>query len=77
MTTEWAAVEVQTEATQPLSQTSAKKGALHVPITMEKLIASTLGKKATGQTCAEKQSQLQMNIVVEDEAANKGNKDAK
>ena len=39
---EWDAVEVQTEATQPLSRPSAKKGALHVPITMEKLIASTV-----------------------------------
>ena len=49
-TTEGAAVEVQTESTQPLSQPSAKKGALHVPIAMEKLIASTVKKKVTGQT---------------------------
>ena len=49
-TTEWAAVEVQTEATQPLSQPSVKKGALQVPITMEKLIASTVEKKAIGKT---------------------------
>ena len=49
-TTEGATVEVQSEATQPLSQTSDKKEALHVPITMEKLIASTVEKKATGQT---------------------------
>ena len=51
-TTEGGAVEVQAGATRPLSQPSAKKGALHVPIAMEKLIASTVGKKATGQTCA-------------------------
>ena len=49
-TTEGAAVEVQTEATQMLSQPSAKKGALHVPIAMEKLIASTVDNKATGKT---------------------------
>ena len=48
--TEWAAVEVQIEATQPLSHPSVKKVALHVPIAMEKLIASTVEKKATGQT---------------------------
>ena len=50
VTTEWSAVEVQTEATQPLSQPSVKKGALHVPIAMEKLIASTVEKKAIGKT---------------------------
>ena len=49
-TTEWAAVEVQTESTQPLSHPSVKKGALHIPIKMEKLIASTVEKKAIGQT---------------------------
>ena len=49
-TTEVGAVEVQTEATQPLSHPSAKKGALHVPTAMEKLIAPTVEKKATGQT---------------------------
>ena len=49
-TAEWAAVEVKTEATQPLSQPSVKKGAFHVPIEMEKLIASTVEKKAIGQT---------------------------
>ena len=49
-TTEWAAVEVQTEATQPLSQPSVKKGALHVTIAMEKIIASTVEKKSIGQT---------------------------
>ena len=48
-TTEWAAVEVQTEATQPLSQPSVKKGALHVPIATEKLIASTVEKKELGK----------------------------
>ena len=48
--TEWAAVEVQAEATQSLSQPSAKKGALHITIAMEKLIASTVEKKAIGQT---------------------------
>ena len=42
-TTDWAAVEV-------LSQPSVKKGALHIPIAMEKLIASTVEKKAIGQT---------------------------
>ena len=47
--TECAAVEVQTEATQLLSQPSVKKGALHVLIAMEKLIASTVEKKAIGQ----------------------------
>ena len=47
-TTEVGAVEVQTEATQPLSHPSAKKGALHVPTAMEKLIAPTVDKKATG-----------------------------
>ena len=51
-TTEGAAVEVQAGATLPLSQPSSKKGALYVPITIEKLIASTVQKKATGQTCA-------------------------
>ena len=50
-TAEGAAVEVQARATRPLSQPSAKKGALHVPIAMEKLIASTVENKATGQTC--------------------------
>ena len=49
-TTECAAVEVHAEATQPMYQTSAKKGELHVPTAMEKLIASTVEKKATGQT---------------------------
>ena len=49
-TLEGAAVEVQTEAMQLLSQPSEKKGALHVPIAMEKLIASTVEKKATGET---------------------------
>ena len=47
---EGATVEVQAEETRPLSQPSGKKGALHVPITMRKLIASTVEKKATGQT---------------------------
>ena len=51
-TTEGDAVEVQAGATRPLSQPSAKKGALYVPISMEKLIASTVEKKANGQTCA-------------------------
>ena len=51
-TTEGAALEVQVGATRPLSQPSAKKGALHVTIAMEKLIASTVEKKATGKTCA-------------------------
>ena len=51
-TAEGSKVEVQVGATQPMYQTSAKKGALHVPITTERLIASTVGKKATGQTCA-------------------------
>ena len=49
-TTEGGAVEVQAEATRPLSQPSSKKRALHVPIAMEKLIASTVEKEATGQT---------------------------
>ena len=49
-TTEGSAVEVQAGATQPLSQPSVKKGALHVPIAMEKLVASTVEKKAIGQT---------------------------
>ena len=40
----------QTEATQPLSQTSVNKGELHVPIAMEKLIAYTVEKKVIGQT---------------------------
>ena len=48
--TEGGAVEVQVEATLPLSQPSAKKGALHVSIAMEKPIAYTVYKKATGQT---------------------------
>ena len=51
-TTEGDAVEVQAGATRPLSQPSAKKGVLHVPIAKEKLITSTMGKKANGQTCA-------------------------
>ena len=50
-TTEGDAVEVHAGATQPLSQPSAEKGELHVPIATERLIASTVGKKATGQTC--------------------------
>ena len=49
-TTERAAAEVQTDATQPLSQPSVKQVALHVPIAMDKIIASTVEKKATGQT---------------------------
>ena len=49
-TTAGAAVEIQAEATRPLSRPSAKKGALHVPIAMEKIIASNVYKKATGQT---------------------------
>ena len=48
-TTEWAVVEVQTEATQPSSQPSVKKGALHIPIEMEKLISSTVEKKVIGK----------------------------
>ena len=40
-TIEGAAVEVQAGATRPLSQPSAKKGALHVTIAMERLIDST------------------------------------
>ena len=51
-TTEGGAVEVQAGATPPLSQPSAKKGALYVSIAMQRLIAFTVGKKATGQTCA-------------------------
>ena len=51
-TPEGDAVELQAGATRPPSQPSSKKGALHVPIAMEKLIASTVGKKDTGQTCA-------------------------
>ena len=51
-TTEEAAVELQAGATQPLYQPSAKQGVLHIPIAMERLIASNVGKKATGQTCA-------------------------
>ena len=51
-TPEGAAVEVQARATRPLSQPSAKKGELHVPIAMEKLIYYTVEKKATGKTCA-------------------------
>ena len=50
VTTEGAAVEVQAGATRPLSQPSAKKGVLHVPIAMEKLVASNVEKKATGKT---------------------------
>ena len=59
-TTEGAAVEVQAGATRPLYQPSAKKGVLHVPIATEKLITSTVGKKANGQTCAP--SYLKSNI---------------
>ena len=51
-TTEGAAVEVQAGAMLSLPQPSVKKGALHVTIAMEKLIASTVEKKAAGQTCA-------------------------
>ena len=50
--TEGDAVEVQVEAMRPLSQPSAKKGLLHVPIVMERHIASTVRKKATGKICA-------------------------
>ena len=79
-TTEGFAVEIQAGATGPLSQPSVKKGALHVTIAMEKLIASTVEKKAPGKMCApllleKQQSQLQMNIIVEDEAVNKENED--
>ena len=49
---EGAAVEVQEGATQPLSQPSVKKGALHVPIAMERLTVSNVGKNATRQTSA-------------------------
>ena len=76
-TTEGTSVEVQAGATRPLSQQSAKKGALHVPIAMERLIASTVWNKALGNMCPllleDQQSQLLMNIVVEDEASDKGN----
>ena len=48
-TTEGDAVEVQEGATRPLSHPLAKKGALHVPIAMDKLIASTVEKKSTGK----------------------------
>ena len=51
-TTEGAEVEIQSEATRPLYQPSVKNGALHVPIAMEKLIASTVEKKSIGQTYA-------------------------
>ena len=51
-TTEGAAVEVQAGSTRPLSQPSEKKGVLHVPIAMERLIVSSVGKKSIGQTCA-------------------------
>ena len=51
-TTEADAVEVQAGATRSLSQPSAKKGALHIPIATKRLIASTMGKKTTGKTCA-------------------------
>ena len=51
-TTEGSAVEVQAGATRPLSQPSAKKGAFHDTIAMEKLIASTVVNKYTGKTCA-------------------------
>ena len=50
--TEGAAVEVQSEAMQPLSQPLSKKGVLHIPIVMERHIASTVGKKATGKKCS-------------------------
>ena len=51
-TTEGTAVEVQAGETRPLSQPSAKKVALHIPIAMGRLIDSTVGKKATEQTCS-------------------------
>ena len=51
-TTDGDAVEVQAGATRPLSRPSAKKGALHVPIAMDKLIASTVEKNVTGKTCS-------------------------
>ena len=57
---EGAAVEVQAGATRPLSQPSTKKGVLHVPIAMERLISSTVGNRATGETCAP--SYLKSNI---------------
>ena len=77
-TAEGSAVDVQAGVTRPLSQTSAKKGALHVPIAMERLIASTVGGKGHWANMyplllEEQQSQLQTNIVVEDETANEGN----
>ena len=50
--TEGAAVEVQEEATRPLSHPIVKKGEFHVPIGMERHITSTVGGKATGRTCA-------------------------
>ena len=51
-TAEGGAVEVHAGAMRPLSQPSEKKGALHVPIETEKISASTVEKKDTGQTCA-------------------------
>ena len=47
--TEWSAVQIQTEATQPLSKPSVKKGALHLLIATKKLIASNVEKKAIGK----------------------------
>ena len=51
-TIEGSSVEVQLGETLPLSRPSANKGALNVPIAMEKLIASTVEKKATDKICA-------------------------
>ena len=48
-TTEGATVEVQAGATRPLSQPSAKKEALQVPIPMEKLVAPTVKKRPMGK----------------------------
>ena len=48
-TIEGAAVEVQAGATQPLFQPSANKGALHVPIAMEKPIAPMWGRRPLGK----------------------------
>ena len=50
--TDGAGVEVQAGATRPLSQPSLKKGGLHVPIALEKLISSVVEKKGTGQICS-------------------------
>ena len=77
-TAQGAAVEVQAEATQPLSQPSAKKGAFARSNCNGETHCFHCGEEVHwANVCTllleEQQSQLQMNIIVEDEAADEEN----